>query len=183
VFRTVLFAVSLTFALSSSAVLAQTSAATPIPLSPKPDFSAMSYFVGSWSCSFRSARRPGPQHFTTVATLDPGGRWLVEKTEIQPVAWFPHAVSELDMITYDPFAKRWVDVETDSAGGYDLSATNGWSGDALVWKDLAFVPSNDVVSSTELRLKKISSAKYTSTNSFTTKKGRTVGTSTVCTKT
>lgn len=173
----------LAFALTSSAVVAQTMEATPIPMQPKPDLTPMHYFVGTWSCSFKSARRPTPQLFTSTARIDPTGYWLVENSTLKPVSWFPHASTQLDMITYDPNAKRWVDVETDSLGGYDLSASGGWTGDTLVWKDLAFVPSRDVVSATVITLKKVSDTKFTTAATFTTKKGRAVGVTTACTKT
>ena len=170
-------------ALMTGAAIAQSMEATPIPLQPKPDLTPMTYFTGTWACAYKSARRPTPQRYTTVATLDPGGRWIVEKTKIMPVSWFPHAQFVVDMVTYDPNAKRWVDVETDSLGGYDLSASSGWTGDTMVWKDLAFVPARDVVSASETTLTKVSDAKYTATASFKTKKGRVVGVTTTCTKT
>jgi len=182
VLRTAFFAALFAFALTSSGVVAQTIDTTPIPMPPKPDLTPVTYFVGTWSCTFKSARRAVPQFTTTVTTLDPGGRWLVKKSHTKPAAYFPHPSDAIDMITYDPFAKRWVDVETDSLGGYDVSASSGWSGNTMVWKDLTFVAVRDVVSASQVTTKKVSASKFTSTSSFVTAKGKTVGTTTVCTK-
>jgi hypothetical protein len=169
-------------AVCSTAVLAQTMEATPIPSPPKPNFAPMKYFLGAWSCSSKSSRRPTPQLSTSVVTLDPGGRWMIEKSVNHATSWFPYTVDEVDQFTYDGDAKRWVDVETDTLGGYDLSATKGWTGNALVWTDISFAPGKDVASETTFTITKNSATKFTGTNAFTTTKGRTVNVETVCTK-
>jgi hypothetical protein len=169
--------------LTASAAIAQTIEATPVPAPPKPDFSSLKYFLGSWSCTSKSARRPTPQLSTSVNTLDATGRWLVEKSVNLPTSWFPYKSNELDMLTYDPSAKRWVDVETDTLGGYDVSASPGWKGDTMIWTDLTFVPNADVMAVTAVTLKKVGPGKFSYANTFTTKKGRTVGVTGSCVKT
>jgi hypothetical protein len=175
--------VLLALGLTAGAAFAQTMEATPIPAPPKPDFSSMTYFVGSWTCTTKSARRPTPQISHTVNALDATGRWLVEKSVNEPTSWLPYTSNELDMLTYDPSAKRWVDVETDTLGGYDVSASPGWKGDTMVWTDLTFVPNRDVTSATAVTLKKAGPAKFTYANTFTTKKGRTIALTGSCVKT
>jgi hypothetical protein len=115
--------------------------------------------------------------------MDASGHWMVEKSVNEATSWFPYRSNELDMITYDPAGKRWVDVETDTLGGYDLSATPGWKGNAMVWTDLSFEPNHDVTSTTATTVKKVSATKFTFANTFTTKAGKTVGVSGSCVKT
>lgn len=174
-------ALAVTF--TASAALAQTMEATPVPAPPKPDFSAMKYFLGSWTCTTKSARRPTPQVSMSVDTLDPGGRWLVAKSVNLPTSWYPYKSNELDMYTYDPGAKRWVDVETDTLGGYDVSASPGWKGATMVWTDLTFAPEGDVTSATATTLKKVGPGKFSFASTFTTKKGRAVALTGSCVKT
>jgi hypothetical protein len=51
---------------------------TPIPAPVKPNFSSLSFMVGTWTCKSKSSRRPAA--FTTISTysLDPTGYWISE---------------------------------------------------------------------------------------------------------
>ena len=156
---------------------------TPIPMTPKPDFSSQQFLVGTWTCSSKSARRPTPSTSTSTYAIDPSGYWIVQTWKAPAVSWFPHEVAGTDHITWDGSTKRWVDIETDNSGGYDLSASDGWKGSTMVWHDISYPKGADVVSSGDNTVTKVSDTKFTSVSSFKTTKGRVVGVTTSCTKT
>jgi hypothetical protein len=156
---------------------------TPIPASAKPDFSSMSFLVGSWSCSTRSSRRPTA--FVTAVTyaLDSTGYWLDQTSTVRPMAWMTRVLTTWDKITYDADTKRWVDVSYDNAGGYGLSVSSGWNGDNIVWHDVSFAPGAQISTQTNLTTIKVSPTKYQTASSFTeAKTSRTVHVATVCAK-
>ncbi|MGA2759151.1 MAG: hypothetical protein ABSF08_02370 [Candidatus Cybelea sp.] len=156
---------------------------TPIPAPHKPDFSSVSFLVGSWTCSSKSSRRP--RAFTTVSTysLDPTGYWMEETSTTPKTSWVPTTLRTWDKITYDPDAKRWVDVSYGDGGGYGLSFSKGWNGNEIVWHDVSFVAGPDINSQTDITTTKVSATKMTSTSSFTeTKTGRRVTVTTTCMK-
>jgi len=175
------FAATLAASLAAAAV-AQQVETTPIPMSPKPDFSSMQFMVGTWNCTAKSARRPTPTLSTAVTSLDSSGYWLVTKTKSKATSWFPHATNSVDSVTYDAQAKHWVDVETDDAGGYDVSTASGWDGSNMVWHDVTLSYGADIASSNATTFTKASDTKTTFASSFKTKKGRTVGVTGSCTK-
>ena len=86
------------------------------------------------------------------------------------------------MITYDADTSRWVDLNTDSNGGYDLSTSKGWVGDKMVWHDLAFAPGPDVTAVTDQTMTKVSDTKFSFASGFTEKSGRKVTFKGACTK-
>src|SRR5579864_2797997 len=85
---------------------------TPIPGPPKPDFSAMKFLLGNWTCSTKSSRRPSAYTTTSTASIDPTGYWMVTKSVQHKTSWVPQDLSATDMATYDSDAHRWVDVLT-----------------------------------------------------------------------
>jgi hypothetical protein len=156
--------------------------ATPIPRPPKPNFSSMKYFLGDWSCSIKSARRPTPTLSTMHVALDPTGYWMKQTANIKGTSWFPYPNIATDWFTYDADAHRWVDLETDTVGGYDLSYSPGWKGDTLVWTDIAFTPTTKIASVSTTTIAKAGAKKFTIESSFTTGKGRVVGVKGACTR-
>ena len=156
---------------------------TPIPAPRKPDFSSVGFMVGSWTCTSKSSRRP--RAFTTISTyaLDPGGYWISETSTTPKTSWVPTTLRNWDKITYDPDAKRWVDVSYGDGGGYGLSFSKGWDGNQIVWHDISFMAGPDINSQADITTTKVSATKTTSTSSFTeTKTGRRVVVSTTCLK-
>jgi hypothetical protein len=180
--RTLLIvAVLLTTAIPSHA-LAQVES-TPIPASAKPDFSSMSFLVGTWSCSTRSSRRPAAFMTAVTYAMDSTGYWLDQTSTVRPLSWMTRGLTTWDKITYDADTKRWVDVSYDNAGGYGLSVSSGWNGDKMVWHDVSFVPGAQISAQTNQTTIKVSPIRYQTASSFTeAKSGRRVDVATVCTK-
>jgi hypothetical protein len=170
------------FAFTGSAAFAQSMESTPAPKPAKPNFAAMKFMVGTWACSIKSSRRPAAYELTTTYALDPTGYWLIGKSTTKAMAWFPYAAASDDHITYDADTGRWIDVTTGDFGGYDLQSSKGWTGNTLVWHDLAVAPGKDVTSQADITVTKVSDTKTTSQSTFTTVKGRTVSVAGACTK-
>ncbi len=161
-------------ALTVSTASAQTTEATPIPKPAKPDFTPWKFFVGTWSCEDKSSRRPAASKWKTTWALDDTGYWLTGKTTFPGVPWFPYPGTSLDQITYDPDTGRWIDVNSASLGGYDLTESKGWAAGKIVWHDLAFAKGKDIATQTDFTITKVSDTKTTSYSGFTTVTGKTV---------
>ena len=156
---------------------------TPIPGPPKPDFSAMKFLLGNWTCSTKSSRRPSAYTTTSTASIDPTGYWMVTKSVQHKTSWVPQDLSATDMTTYDADAHRWVDVLTGDWGGYNVSTSPGWHGISMVWTDAVISPQGNVASTTPTIVTKVSDTKTTARNTFKEKSGRTITVDTVCKKT
>jgi hypothetical protein len=158
---------------------------TPIPQPGKPNFSSMSFMIGTWTCSIKSARRPAAYIVTSTYSADPNG-WYIDETSVtSPMKWFATQtkLTAYDKITYDSTTHRWADVTYDNQGGYGLSFSSGWNGDKITWHDVSFAPTADIKSQTDTSLTKVSNTKVTGTSSFTeAKTGRVVSVTSVCTK-
>ncbi|HET7812751.1 MAG TPA: hypothetical protein VFL13_00100 [Candidatus Baltobacteraceae bacterium] len=174
--------------LSISAVLMLTVPAaaqvesTPIPALPKPDFSAMSFLVGTWNCSTMSSRRSAAFPSTVTTTMSEDGYWMVNTTVTPPVSWAPAKTTTIDKVTYDPSTSRWVDVATDDQGGYDLSTSAGWHGNSIVWDDVAYPKTNATATNNPLTVTKVDDKTTTSMSTFKEPGGRTVTVKTTCKK-
>jgi hypothetical protein len=156
---------------------------TPVPAPQKPDFSSVSFMVGTWTCKTKSSRRPAA--FTTVSTysLDPTGFWMNETSTTPKTSWIATTLRTWDKITYDTDSKRWVDVSYGDRGGYALSYSKGWNGNQIAWHDITFAPGPDINSQTDITTTKTSATKMMSSSSFTeTKTGRRVMVAATCVK-
>lgn len=167
--------------LFGGAGVAQTES-TPIPTSPKTDFSKMQFLTGNWTCDVNSSRRPGPYETTSQAAISSDGHWLVTRTLVHKSSWIPASFVSEDRMTYDPSTSRWVDISTDQTGGYNVSTSPGWKGNTIVWTDVLITKSNNTASTNPTTITKVSDAKTTSTNSFKEPSGRLVTVKTTCTK-
>lgn len=156
---------------------------TPIPAPAKPNFSSMSFLIGTWSCSTKSARRPSAYMTTSTYTMDPSGWWINQTSTTTKTKWISASLTNMDKITYDADTHRWVDVTVGPQNGYGLAFSSGWHGNTLSWHDVAFMAGPDIASQTDNVLTKVSNTKVTSSSSFTeTKSGRRVAVTGVCTK-
>jgi hypothetical protein len=156
---------------------------TPVPAPTKPNFSSLSFMVGTWTCHTKSSRRPAAYVTVSTYTLDPSGYWINETSTTSPNSWIPAKLVVLDKISYDSDTKRWVDVLSGDQGAYGLSFARGWTGNQIVWHDVSFAPSPDISSQTNVTTTKVSDSKIVSTSSFTeAKTGRRVSVASTCTK-
>ncbi|MGA8099148.1 MAG: hypothetical protein WB810_10870 [Candidatus Cybelea sp.] len=156
---------------------------TPIPAPKKPNFSSMSYLVGTWTCTTKSSRRPAAYVTTSTYTMDPSGWWMNETSTTNPTKWIAVRLTNTDKITFDPDTHRWVDITDGPQNGYGLAFSSGWNGDQMSWHDVSFAPTADIKSQTDNTVTKVSNTKMTSSSSFTEAgTGRVVSVSGVCTK-
>lgn len=162
-------------------VLAQVES-TPIPMTPKPDFSKMAFFMGRWTCSTKSARRPSAYQTTSNTTMSPDGYWMITRSTTPKLSWSSASLSSEDRMTYDPSTSRWIDITMDDQGGYNVSTSPGWNGNTITWTDMVITKTNATASTNPTTMTKVSGSKTMSRSSFKEPSGRTVGVSTVCTK-
>jgi hypothetical protein len=156
---------------------------TPVPQNAKPDFSPLAFLMGTWSCSVMSSRRPGPYQTTSTASMSPDGYWLITRTTVHKASWIPNEFSTEDRMTFDPSTSRWIDMEYDPAGGYDVSSSPGWNGNTIVWTDVTYPKTNATATNNPTTLTKMSDTRTVSVNTFTEPSGRVVTVRTTCTKT
>lgn len=181
----ILCAVSLFLALSGAAALAAAPKVegTPIPTQPKPDFSTMTFLIGTWNCVDFSSRRPGPFNMTEVYSMDPTGYWMMRETTIHKASWIPRDLHTETKYTYDGVAKRWVRILTGDLGGYSVATALNPAGDKKTYTYLIQTRSADVASYEPEVFTKVSNTKKTMTTSFTEISGRVVNVKETCTKT
>src|SRR5215469_13256654 len=97
--------------------------ATLLPKEPTTDFTSMRRLVGTWSCSYKSSRRPAAYQARSVYALEPGDHWLSEATVTEPVPWHPIRFTTNDKVTFDGSVHKWIDVSLDQLGGYSISTS------------------------------------------------------------
>lgn len=157
-------------------------ASTPIPRDPKPNFASLQFLVGSWDCSVASSRRPRPfaQHATT--SISPDGYWLVTRTITDKVPWNPITITNTDYITYDATTQRWIDMSMDDYGAYDVSASPGWSANAIAWNEIAYPKLHGAATNDPRVMTKLNDTQTETDTSFTEASGQRVTIKTTCTK-
>jgi hypothetical protein len=156
--------------------------ATPIPRDRKPDFTALNFQVGTWTCMVDSSRRPRPFAMTATTTISPDGYWLVTKTITGKVPWNPIAIANTDYITYDRTTSRWIDISMDDYGAYDVSASAGWSGNSIVWTELVYQRLHGLTSTHQRTLTKVNDTKTVLDQVFTEISGKRITVKTTCSK-
>jgi hypothetical protein len=94
---------------------------------PKPDFGAMTYFVGLWNCTH--TKNPDPKlvgtTFSFAGATDLDGYWEVLDFQNGRIN-----------ITRDRAAHRWTFIYLGNGGDYSVMTTTGWTGNTLVLKDV-----------------------------------------------
>jgi hypothetical protein len=167
---------------SSGGVLGQVES-TPIPMSPKPDFSKMSFLMGAWSCSTKSSRRPSAYPTMLTTTMSSDGYWMITRSTIPKLAWSSKSLHSEDMLTFDASTNRWIDISTDDGGGYNVSTSPGWSGNNITWTDMVITKTNATASTNPTMMTKLSNTKTMSKSSFKEPSGRVISVRTTCSKT
>ncbi len=177
-------ALGLFLAICASASLAQAAGveATPIPHDPRPNFTEMQFLVGTWNCSIDSSRRPRPFGMQATISIDSSGYWMVTRSITDAVPWNPHTIMTSDYVTYDPTTSRWIDISMDDYGAYDVSAATGWTGNSIVWTELAYPKLHGVSHNNPRTFTKISDSKTVDDTSIVEASGRQVRVKTTCTK-
>lgn len=165
----------------SAAAFAQIES-TPIPMTPKPDFSKMSFLTGTWNCSTKSARRPTAYQTTSSTTMSPDGYWMITRTTTKKASWIPAELHGEDRMTYDPSTNRWIDISYDDAGGYNVSTSPGWNGNSITWTDMVITKVNATASTTPTTVTKMGDTRTASVSSFKEPSGRMVKVTSTCTK-
>jgi hypothetical protein len=155
---------------------------TPVPMSPKPDMSALKFLIGTWQCSDLSSRRPGPFNVTQVYSIDSSGYWLVRDQTTHKASWIPRDFHSQTKVTYDALTKRWVRITTGDTGGYSVATAPMPAGMTETFTYVIQKKSPDIASYGPLVLVKVSDTKKTMTTSFTETSGRVVNAKETCTK-
>jgi hypothetical protein len=129
-FAVAAFAIGLAFAPAVSQAQPSPSY-TPVPMA-RPDFSSMMFATGAWNCTqmLRGSKRPDSSN--TMVGMD--GAWMVTQDVAPPFDKFrTYTINGTTYTTYDPTVKQWVQISVDTGGGYGLSSSPGWQGNALTW--------------------------------------------------
>ena len=155
---------------------------TPVPIPPKPDFSALQFLVGTWTCTEHSSRRPGPFTVTQVYSMDPTGYWLIRNDTTHKASWIPREFHAQAKFTYDRFAKRLVRIVTSDVGGYSVATAPTSVANQRIFTFVIQAKVPDVSSYAPEVHHKISDTKKTMTTSFTENNGRVVNVKETCTK-
>lgn len=155
---------------------------TPIPRDVKPDFSSMQRLVGAWDCEVASSRRPRPFTQRATTSVSPDGYWLVTRTVTNKVPWNPIVIVTTDYVTYDATRNRWIDMSMDDYGAYDVSDSNGWHGNTIVWNEVAYPKLHGGVSFSPRTIMAYGNRKTVTRTWFTEASGHRVTVVTTCTK-
>ncbi len=155
---------------------------TPVPMSPKPDFSSMNFLIGTWTCTDLSSRRPGPFTTTEVYSMDPSGYWILRDDTIHKASWIPREFHSQTKYTYDTVAKRWVRISTGDRGGYAVATAPMPAGSHKTYTYVIQTKAADIASYAPEVYTKVSDTKKTMTTSFTETSGRVVNVKETCTK-
>ena len=155
---------------------------TPAPIRPKPDFSSMSFLVGTWTCTDLSSRRPGPFTTTEVYSMDPSGYWMIRDSTIHTASWIPREVHSQTKYTYDAGAKHWVRIQTGDRGTYSVATAAMPGGSTKTYTYVLQTTTPDIASYAPEVFTKVSNTKKTMTTSFTETSGRVVMVKESCTK-
>jgi hypothetical protein len=172
----------LTLAAGAVAVAGPAVESTPIPTLPKPDFSSMRFLIGTWTCTDRSSRRPGPFTTTEVYSMDPSGYWMERDSTIHKASWITSEFRLETKYTYDPYAKVWVRLVTGDRGNYSVATAAHPSQSKKTYTYVIQSKAPDIASYAPEVFTKVSDTKKTMTTSFTETSGRVVRVSETCTK-
>ena len=94
--------------------------------------------LGTWQCTGIAYATPWfPEHATTAEVTQKwamDGKWLMYSYAEKKTAENPMPFAASGYMGYDPEMKMYVVGGVDSTGGYATGASNGWTGDALVFE-------------------------------------------------
>jgi hypothetical protein len=110
--------------------------AQQLTAAPPAQMDQLKAFLGTWTCSgnqgdslFGSAH---PVQSAVTGKADLGGFWVQVRFEEQKTAENDHPATGVYSYSYNPTAKQFVAIWTDSLGGWGTQTSAGWLGDTLV---------------------------------------------------
>jgi hypothetical protein len=156
---------------------------TPVPTPPKPDFSTMTYNVGTWTCTDLSSRRPGPFTITEVYSMDPNGYWMIRENTTHKASWIPRDFHSETKYTWDTLAKRWVRITMGDQGGYSVATAPMPVAGKKTYTYVIQTKAPGIASYAPEVYTKVSDTEKTMTTSFIETSGRVVTVKETCKKT
>ncbi|MBC5810212.1 MAG: hypothetical protein GIW95_05045 [Candidatus Eremiobacteraeota bacterium] len=166
--------------LLATSSLASAQQATPVPDS-KGDFSSMMFLLGTWNCKTTksSGGRGAGRTETDVTTMVMDGHYMQTDGTSKPFdAARTKTITTRSWVGYDTKTKSWYSFGMGNFGGFGMSTSPGWVGNAMVWTDKYASDGGDLGKTT---VTKVSDTKTTSTAVTKTAKG-TKTTSDACIK-
>lgn len=161
--------------IASHADMAPAAAPTPVPI-PKPDFSSMNFYLGTWQCTQPLRGKTRPE--TDVFSMSEDGMWMIDRSTAPPFDQYRTVPQNgVTAMTYDPTVKQWVQVYTDNLGGYGISSSPGWQGNTITWNTTGL----DGTKITDVATK-VSDTETTDDNTTTTPQGQVVKVTIACKK-
>lgn len=106
------------------------------------------------------------------------GAWMVTEDTAPPFDQYRTVTIKSTTYTaYDPTIKQWVQVGADTSGGYGITTSPGWQGNAITWttKGLDGSSGTDVIT-------KVSDTETSDASTGTDAKGNVTKTTIHCTK-
>ena len=106
---------------------------TPVP-NAAPDFSSMSFQIGTWNCRQTIVGRPGTRMETDTYSMAYDG-WQMQNHSVSPPFDKNRTRDEVgdDWTTWDPTIKLWINQVVDNFGSYGLSTSPGWVDNTMTW--------------------------------------------------
>lgn len=104
---------------------------------PDPMLKQLDYFTGKWQCSGTAYANPmTPEHATQAevnAKWDLNGNWVPFSYSEKKTAANPTPFTFTGFFGYDKEIKKFVVGGVDNMGGYSTLASDGWSGDSMIF--------------------------------------------------
>jgi hypothetical protein len=143
---------------------------TPVP-DVKPDFSAMTFLLGTWDCKTikTSMGRAAGRTETDVNSMTLDGHYMRTDGTSKP---FDKArtrtIVTQGWVSYDTGKKQWYSFGIGNFGGFGMSTSPGWKGNTIVWTDTYGTDGTPLGVTTTT---KVSATKITDVNVTKTAKG------------
>ena len=106
------------------------------PVTVTAQMDQLKVFEGTWTCSGDQGHSLyGSSHSVETAvtgTADLGGAWIRVRYEENKTAENEHPTAGVYSYSYDPAAKQFVAIWTDSLGGWGTEISSGWQGGTMV---------------------------------------------------
>lgn len=127
---------------TTALVLAPSGASAQTMPQPAPEMKDLTFFQGTWSCKGKVEKTPmGPEGSLTGTVQiksDLGGFWQTGTVKMTMTGM--GTMEGRFQTTYDPTAKRFMMLWTDSMGGWAQTTSTGWQGDRMAYEGQAQMP-------------------------------------------